>query len=52
MKLHLEIAGDDLEETLRRAISLGAMAADVQPQDDVRICLDPAGTPSSRYVRD
>ena len=52
MMLHLEIAVDDLEAALRRAVSLGATAADVQPQDDVRVCLDPAGHPFCLYLPD
>ena len=52
MMLHLEIAVDDLDGALRHAISLGATAAAFQAQDDVRVCLDPAGHPFCLYLPD
>jgi catechol 2,3-dioxygenase-like lactoylglutathione lyase family enzyme len=52
MMVHLEIAVDDLEEALARALSLGATAAEFQPQADVRVCLDPAGHPFCLYLPD
>lgn len=42
---HLDIEVDDLEASLAHAIAVGAVLADHQPQDDVRVCLDPAGHP-------
>jgi predicted enzyme related to lactoylglutathione lyase len=45
MMMHLEIGVDDLERAQARAVELGATVAEVQPQDDVRVCLDPAGHP-------
>ena len=42
---HLDIGADDLEEAVARAVSLGAVEATFQPQDDVRVMLDPAGHP-------
>ncbi|GAA4072795.1 VOC family protein [Nonomuraea soli] len=45
MMMHLEVMVDDLEAAVARAVSLGATVADFQPQDDVRVCLDPAGHP-------
>ncbi len=45
MQLHLEILVDDLDGALAHARSCGATLAGFQPQDDVRVCLDPAGHP-------
>lgn len=45
MMMHLEVMVDDLESAVAHALSLGATLADHQPQDDVRVCLDPAGHP-------
>jgi catechol 2,3-dioxygenase-like lactoylglutathione lyase family enzyme len=45
MQLHLDIAVDDLERAVERATSLGARLAEFQPQEDVRVMLDPAGHP-------
>jgi catechol 2,3-dioxygenase-like lactoylglutathione lyase family enzyme len=45
MMMHLEVMVDDLEGAVAHAVSLGARVADFQPQDDVRVCLDPAGHP-------
>jgi catechol 2,3-dioxygenase-like lactoylglutathione lyase family enzyme len=42
---HLDIAVGDLDETVRWAIAAGAVLAAVQPQEDVRVMLDPAGHP-------
>ncbi|HEY7042308.1 MAG TPA: VOC family protein, partial [Nocardioidaceae bacterium] len=43
--LHLEIKVDDLEAAVAYATSIGARLAEYQPQEDVRVCLDPAGHP-------
>lgn len=45
MQLHLDIEVDDLEEAGRAAAAAGATLATFQPQDDVRVWLDPAGHP-------
>jgi predicted enzyme related to lactoylglutathione lyase len=45
MQAHLDIAVDDIHAAAARAVELGATVADYQPQDDVRVCLDPAGHP-------
>lgn len=45
MQLHLEIKVDDLEGAQAFAVECGATVAEFQPQDDVRVCLDPAGHP-------
>ncbi len=45
-QIHLEVAVDDLNETERLALALGASRADEQPQPDRwRVLLDPAGHP-------
>ncbi|SED82485.1 VOC family protein [Ruania alba] len=45
MMIHLEIQVDDLTGGLEHALASGARLADWQPQDDVRVCLDPHGHP-------
>jgi hypothetical protein len=50
MMMHLEISPDDLEASVAHAIEAGATVADFQPQDDVRVCLDPAGYPFCLFL--
>ena len=45
MMIHLEIRVDDLERSAAHAVACGATLATYQPQDDVRVCLDPVGHP-------
>ena len=45
MQVHLDIGTSELAAGVRRAESLGATLAAYQPQDDVRVMLDPAGHP-------
>lgn len=45
MMLHLDIAVDNLRDAVAWAIEVGAELAEWQPQDDVRVMLDPAGHP-------
>src|SRR5205085_7021359 len=45
MQLHLDIEVTDLEAAVEHAVQLGATVAAYQPQDDVRVMLDPAGHP-------
>jgi len=45
MMMHLEIRVDDLDAAVAHARECGATVADFQPQDDVRVCLDPDGHP-------
>jgi catechol 2,3-dioxygenase-like lactoylglutathione lyase family enzyme len=45
MMMHLEIRVDDLASAVAHATACGATLAEFQPQDDVRVCLDPAGHP-------
>jgi catechol 2,3-dioxygenase-like lactoylglutathione lyase family enzyme len=49
---HLDIEVDDLAAETARAVDEGAKVADFQPQQDVRVCLDPAGHPFCLWVRD
>jgi catechol 2,3-dioxygenase-like lactoylglutathione lyase family enzyme len=51
MQVHLDIEVDDLEAAVALATGAGAKVADFQPQDDVRVCLDPAGHPFCLWVR-
>ncbi|MEU3659136.1 VOC family protein [Streptomyces sp. NPDC032940] len=45
MMLHLDVQVDDLAAETARAVSEGARLAEEQPQDDVRVLLDPSGHP-------
>jgi catechol 2,3-dioxygenase-like lactoylglutathione lyase family enzyme len=45
MQAHLDIAVDDLDAGVAWAVQCGASLAEHQPQDDVRVMLDPAGHP-------
>jgi catechol 2,3-dioxygenase-like lactoylglutathione lyase family enzyme len=49
---HLDIAVADLDEAVRLATAAGATLADVQPQRDVRVMLDPAGHPFCLFEDD
>lgn len=42
---HLDILVDDLDAAVAWALENGATPAEFQPQDDVRVMLDPAGHP-------
>jgi catechol 2,3-dioxygenase-like lactoylglutathione lyase family enzyme len=50
MMMHLDVEVDDLEAACARAEAAGAVRADHQPQDDVRVYLDPAGHPFCLWV--
>jgi catechol 2,3-dioxygenase-like lactoylglutathione lyase family enzyme len=50
MMAHLDIAVDDLAAACAYAAEAGATLADFQPQDHVRVHLDPAGHPFCLYV--
>lgn len=52
MMTHLDIAVDDLDEAGAYATECGATLAGFQPQDDVRVYLDPAGHPFCLFLRD
>jgi len=51
MMIHLDIEVEDLEVASAFAVAQGAMVADYQPQDDVRVHLDPAGHPFCLWIR-
>jgi hypothetical protein len=48
-QLHLDFEVEDLDAAVAHAIELGARLADFQPQDDVRVMLDPDGHPFCLY---
>jgi predicted enzyme related to lactoylglutathione lyase len=47
---HLDIQVDDLDAAVDHAVAAGATVAAFQPQDHVRVCLDPVGHPFCLYV--
>ena len=51
MMMHLDIEVDDLNTAGAHAVDSGAVLAGYQPQDDVRVYLDPAGHPFCLWVR-
>ena len=50
MQLHLDVAVQDLAAAVAFAEAGGAVLAGSQPQDDVRVMLDPAGHPFCLFV--
>jgi predicted enzyme related to lactoylglutathione lyase len=50
MSMHLDVEVDDLERAVAHALDCGAEQAEFQPQDDVRVMLDPAGHPFCLYL--
>jgi catechol 2,3-dioxygenase-like lactoylglutathione lyase family enzyme len=50
MQLHLEIEVDDLAAASAHAEACGAPTSAFQPQDDVRVHVDPAGHPFCLYT--
>jgi catechol 2,3-dioxygenase-like lactoylglutathione lyase family enzyme len=50
MMLHLDFEVTDLDSAVRHALEVGAEIADHQPQDDVRVMLDPDGHPFCLYT--
>jgi predicted enzyme related to lactoylglutathione lyase len=51
MMAHLDIEVDELEAEVARAVAEGAEVAGFQPQEQVRVCLDPVGHPFCLWVR-
>ena len=51
MQSHLDLEVDDLAAATETAVAAGARLAEFQPQDDVRVLLDPAGHPFCLWVR-
>jgi hypothetical protein len=50
MMMHLDFEVTDLAAAVARAVELGATVPDHQPQEDVRVLLDPAGHPFCLYA--
>jgi catechol 2,3-dioxygenase-like lactoylglutathione lyase family enzyme len=50
MQAHLDIAVDDVDAAGELAREAGATLAEYQPQDDVRVWIDPAGHPFCLFV--
>lgn len=50
MQLHLDFEVSDLEASVADALSLGAELPQFQPQDKVRVLLDPEGHPFCLYT--
>ncbi|UWX97464.1 VOC family protein [Arthrobacter zhaoxinii] len=50
MMMHLDIRVDDLDRSSAHAAECGALAAEYQPQKDVRVFLDPDGHPFCLFV--
>ncbi len=48
--MHLDFEVSDLALSVAHAVELGGQLADFQPQDDVRVILDPAGHPFCLYL--
>ncbi len=48
--MHLDFEVADLKVAVAHALELGAEQAEHQPQDDVRVLLDPAGHPFCLYT--
>ena len=49
MQLHLDVGVSSVADAVTAAEGLGATQAEFQPQDDVRVMLDPAGHPFCLY---
>jgi len=47
---HLDIAVGELTQTVQWALHAGATLAEEQPQEDVRVLLDPAGHPFCLFL--
>ncbi len=50
MSMHLDVAVDDLDRAVAYALEVGATLASYQPQEAVRVMLDPAGHPFCLYL--
>lgn len=50
MMQHLDLGVRVVAASVETALSLGAVLADFQPQDDVRVMLDPDGHPFCLYL--
>jgi hypothetical protein len=43
--MHMDFQVGDLDTAVREAVALGAVVAEYQPQENVRVLFDPAGHP-------
>lgn len=50
MMMHLDFEVTDLAAATAHALELGAEQAEFQPQENVRVLLDPAGHPFCLYT--
>ncbi len=50
MMMHLDIGVDDLDEASSYAVAEGASVAEYQPQEGVRVLIDPAGHPLCLFL--
>jgi catechol 2,3-dioxygenase-like lactoylglutathione lyase family enzyme len=50
IQVHLDVGVTSVAEAVADAVALGATEAEFQPQDDVRVMLDPAGHPFCLYL--
>jgi catechol 2,3-dioxygenase-like lactoylglutathione lyase family enzyme len=50
MQFHLDVGVADVAAAVEEAIAIGATVADHQPQEDVRVMLDPHGHPFCLYT--
>lgn len=50
MQLHLDLQVDDLDAAVAYAVECGAVLHDHQPQDRVRVLIDPEGHPFCVYL--
>ena len=50
MSMHLDLEVDDLDQAVAHAVGVGAQEAAFQPQETVRVMLDPAGHPFCLYL--
>ncbi len=50
MMMHLDVEVDELDAAVAEAIALGASVAEYQPQENMRVLLDPAGHPFCLYL--
>ncbi len=50
MQVHLDIGVRNVPAAVEDALALGARLASYQPQDDVRVMIDPAGHPFCLYL--
>lgn len=50
MSMHLDFEVESLDEAVAHAVDVGAELAAFQPQDTVRVLIDPAGHPFCLYL--